>query len=159
MVPHPSMGSQHALDAQLLYLPVGHSEAAEDFGIVLADLGGDGAHPYAVADLDRAADMRDFAEFRVAGVLDEAAVAYLRVGEHLPVVIDRAARHAGGFEHRDPMPGGLCRQHRVHRVSSAARFAMRCWLVAKRGSSHHSGWRRASAQRAQIASPAAPTIR
>jgi hypothetical protein len=43
--------------------------------------------------------------------------------------------------------------------SNASRFATRAWLVAKRGSSHHSGCLKALAQRAQIASPAAPTIR
>jgi hypothetical protein len=30
-------------------------------------------------------------------------VADLRVGEHLRVVVDRAARHTGGFEHLDPI--------------------------------------------------------
>ena len=33
---------------------------------------------------------------------------------------------------------------------------MRAWFVARRGSSHHSGCRKALAQRAQIASPTAP---
>jgi hypothetical protein len=34
---------------------------AQDFGIVLAELGGDGAHPHALADLDRGAEVQDFA--------------------------------------------------------------------------------------------------
>jgi hypothetical protein len=40
---------------------LGHAELAEDLGVVLAELWGDGAHPHILADLDRAADVRDFA--------------------------------------------------------------------------------------------------
>jgi hypothetical protein len=60
-------------------------------GIVLAELGGDGAHADILADLDRGAEVRDLAQFRVARMLDEAAVAHPGVGEHLAVIVDRAA--------------------------------------------------------------------
>jgi hypothetical protein len=63
--------------AQILHLRRAEAEPAEDFGIALAELGGDGAHPHALAYLDRGADVRDFAKFRVARVLHEAAVASL----------------------------------------------------------------------------------
>ena len=43
-------------------------------------------------------------------------MAHLRVGKHLRVVIDRTARHSGGFEHLDPIHGGFGGQHRVHLV-------------------------------------------
>ena len=46
-------GSQHALGAELLNLRLRHPEAAEDFGVVLAELGGDIAHPYTLTDFDR----------------------------------------------------------------------------------------------------------
>jgi hypothetical protein len=46
---------------QSLNLRLAEAEPAEDLGIVLAELGGDGAHPHALADLDRGADVRDFA--------------------------------------------------------------------------------------------------
>jgi len=42
-------------------------------------------------------------------------MADLRVGEHLCVIIDGAAGHAGRFEHFDPTRGGLRCQHYVHR--------------------------------------------
>jgi len=43
-------------------------EAAEDLGIVLAELGGDGPYPHAISDLYRGADVRDLAQIRVARV-------------------------------------------------------------------------------------------
>jgi hypothetical protein len=49
-------------------------------------------------------------------LLNEAAVADLRVGEPLRVIINRAAGHTGGFEHLDPVLGGPGRQHRIHHV-------------------------------------------
>src|SRR6266478_8519478 len=88
-------GSHYAFGAKLIYLRFTQAEPAEDFGVVLAELRGDGAHPYTLADLDRGADVRDLAQIRVARVLHEAAVAHLRVGEQLRVIVDRAARHAG----------------------------------------------------------------
>src|SRR6202023_1985029 len=99
-------GSQRALSAQPLHLRFAHPEPAEDLGIVLAELGGDGAHPYTLADLDRGADVRHFAELRIARVLHEAAVAHLRVGEHLRVIVDRTAGHAGRLQHLHPMIAG-----------------------------------------------------
>src|ERR1700726_2389047 len=54
--------SQYAPRAQLLHLAFTHAEPAEDFGVVLAELGCDGAHAHAIADLDRGADVRHFAE-------------------------------------------------------------------------------------------------
>src|SRR5215472_8713684 len=65
-------------------------EAAEDLGVVLAELGRHGAHPNTLADLDRGADMRHLAQLRVACILHEAAVADLRVGEHLRIIVDWA---------------------------------------------------------------------
>ena len=85
---------QHALGAQILHLRLAEAEPAEDLGVVLAELGGDGAHPHTLADLDRGADVRDLAQFRVARVLNEA---HLRVVEHLGVIVDRARA-----EHRPP---------------------------------------------------------
>src|SRR5271167_4408026 len=93
------VGSHYAFGAKPIYFPLADTEAAEDFGVVLAELGGDGAHPHSLADLDRSADVRHLAQFRVARILHEAAVAHLRVGEHLRVIVDRAARYARRFEH------------------------------------------------------------
>ena len=92
--------------AQLRHLVFAEPEPAEDLGVVLAELGGDGAHPHTFADFDRGADVRHLAQFRVARILHEAAVAHLRVGEHLGISVNRAARHAGGFEHLHPMIAG-----------------------------------------------------
>src|SRR5205085_10059511 len=62
----------------------------------------------------RRADMGNVAELRVACVLDEPAMPDLRVGEHLAVIVDWAARHAAGFEHADPMLGRAGREYRLH---------------------------------------------
>src|SRR6266700_1820891 len=75
-------GLQHSPSAQLLHFCLGHAETAEDLGVVLTELWGDGAHPHAPADLDRGADVRDVTQLRVVRVLDQAAVAHLRVAEH-----------------------------------------------------------------------------
>jgi hypothetical protein len=48
--------------------------------------------------------------------LDEAAVAHLRVGEHLCVIVDRAARHTGHLECLNPVLGGRRCEHRVHHL-------------------------------------------
>ena len=78
-----------------------------------------------------------------------------------------AARKCGPGPHGTPAASSTSTQCSVVCVastafisaSSAARFSMRSWLVAKRGSPHHSGCPSAAAQRAQIDWPAAPTIR
>ena len=54
---------------------------------------GDGSHPHTVADRDRGTDVRHLAQLGIARILHEPAVADLRVGEHLCVVVDRAAGH------------------------------------------------------------------
>lgn len=110
------IGLQHAPLAQPVHLRIGQPEMAEDLGILQAELRGDSAHLHALADLDRDADVWDLAQLRVARLLNEAAVADLRVGERLRVIIDRAAGHTGGFEHLDPVLGGLGRHHRIHHV-------------------------------------------
>src|SRR6516165_10833745 len=109
-------GSQYAAGAQSGHFHLAYAEPAKDLGIVLSELRGDGAHPHPLADLDRGADVRDLAQFRVAGILHEGAVTHLRVGEHLRVIVNWAARHTGRLEHLDPMVSGLHGQHRVHRV-------------------------------------------
>jgi hypothetical protein len=45
--------SHDAVGAQFPHLGLAHPEAAENLGVVLAELGGDGAHPHTLADLDR----------------------------------------------------------------------------------------------------------
>jgi len=110
------IGLQHAPLAQPVHLRIGQPEMAEDLGILLAELRGDSAHRHALAALDRDADVWDLAQLRVARLLNEAAVADLRVGEPLRVIINRAAGHTGGFEHLDPALGGPGRQHRIHHV-------------------------------------------
>jgi hypothetical protein len=77
------------LGSQPLHFRLGHPEKAENLGIVLAELGGDGPYPHPFTDPDRAADVRHLAQLRVARVLDEAAVADPRVGEKLRVIVDR----------------------------------------------------------------------
>jgi hypothetical protein len=67
--------------------------------------------------------VRHLPQFRIARVLNKTAVTHLRVGEHLRVVVERAARHTGCFEHLDPVVGRFRRQHRVHRVLQ--RFTVR----------------------------------
>src|SRR6516225_12475625 len=52
-VPKLGAGLQHAPLVQALHLGLDHPEAAEDLGVMLAELGGDAAHPHALADLDR----------------------------------------------------------------------------------------------------------
>jgi len=69
---------------------------------VLAELRRNRPHPDLLADPDRGADVPDLAQFRVRRVLDRSAVGDLRVGEHLRVVVDRAARYARSFQHLDP---------------------------------------------------------
>ena len=136
-----------------------HTKAAEDFGVVLSEFTGGGGYPHPVADPDRGADVRDLAQFRVVRILHKAAVANL--GRQTSARNHRPGRTA----HR---PLRALRRNRWWSWSSAPRssrppahrgFATRCWLVAKRGSSHHSGCSNALTQRAQTASPAAPTIR
>jgi hypothetical protein len=100
--------------AQFPHPSLGYAEAVEDFGIVLAELGDDGAHLHVIADPDRGVDVRDFAQFRIARVLNEAVVAHLRVGEHLCVVVDRPAGHSCRIEHADPVTGGFRCEHRCH---------------------------------------------
>src|SRR5260370_23760193 len=103
--------SQHAFRAQPLHLWLAHADAAENFGVVLAELGGDSAHPHALADFDRGADVRNLADLRVARVLDKATMAHLRVGEHLRVVVDRAAGYSSRVQYLDPVLGGVRREH------------------------------------------------
>ena len=47
--------------------------------------------------------------------------------QHLRVVINRAARHAGCFEHLDPIVMVLVVSTAFITASSASRFPMRCW--------------------------------
>ena len=79
--------SQNASAAQFPHPGLGHAEPAKYLGVVLAELRGDGAHPHTVAEFDWGADVRDLAQFRVARVLHEAAVAHLRVGKQLRVIM------------------------------------------------------------------------
>jgi hypothetical protein len=81
--PAPITAAVASLDAQLLHLRLAQPEPAKDLGIVLPELWGGRAHPHIVADLDRGSYMRDIAQFLVGRVLDETAVAHLRVAEHL----------------------------------------------------------------------------
>jgi len=83
-------GSCYALGSQVPHLRFAHPEAAEDFGVVLAELRGDRAHAHARADLHRGSDVGDFTQFRVACALYHAPVLHLRVGKHLRVIVDRA---------------------------------------------------------------------
>src|SRR5207248_10684570 len=68
-------------------------QPAVNLGIVLAELRRDRAHLDAVADLHRRADMRHIADLRIARILNHLAMLHLRIGEHLPVIVDGAARH------------------------------------------------------------------
>ena len=73
--------------------------------------------------------------------------------------VHRPDRHAGRIERRDPL-GASCasRAPRSSRRSARRRFAMRAELVAKRGSSRHSGWPSTSAIRSQFAWFAPPML-
>src|SRR6516165_7917894 len=86
-----AVGSQYALGVQLLHFRLAEAEPAEDFNVVLAELGGDTADPHAFATFDRGANVRHLTQFRFARLLDDTAVAPLRVGEQLRVIIDWAA--------------------------------------------------------------------
>jgi len=108
-----------------VHLRIGQPEMAEDLGILLAELRGDSAHRHALAALDRDADVWDLAQLRVARLLNEAAVADLRVGEPLRVIINRIAGHTGGFEHLDPPLVVLVVSTAFITCSSASRSAMR----------------------------------
>jgi hypothetical protein len=93
---------------------------------MLAELWRDIAHPDTLADPDRCANVRHLTQFRVARILHEPAVADLRVGKHLRVIIDRAA-------HGTPVASNTSTQSLVVFVvstafitsSSASRFARR----------------------------------
>ena len=139
--------SDDACRLQPLKVRFAHPEPAEDFSVVLAELGRDGTNSHRFADFDRGADVRDLAQFRVARILNEAAVAHLWVGKHLRVIVDRATRHAGASSTSTQWSVVLVVSTAFITSSNASRFAMRCWLVTKRGSSRHSGCPRASAQR------------
>ena len=41
----------------------------------------------------------------------------LRIGEHLADCVDRAARHVGSFEQRDPVGGRACGENRFQQVN------------------------------------------
>jgi hypothetical protein len=52
-VPKPRRRITARASRAALHLGLDHPEAAEDLGVMLAELGGDAAHPHALADLDR----------------------------------------------------------------------------------------------------------
>jgi len=58
--------------------------------------------------------VRDFAEFFVGGVLDQASVPHLRVAEQLLVIVNRTAGDAGCLEQAHPMIGSCRSEHRFH---------------------------------------------
>jgi hypothetical protein len=101
------------------------AETAEDFGVVLTELGGDIAHLHTLTDPDRGADVRHLAEFRVTGILHEPAVADLRVGEHLRLIVDWAhgARVASSTSTQSLVV--LVVSTAFITSSSASRFSMR----------------------------------
>jgi hypothetical protein len=70
--------SQYSLGSQFAKVRLVDTETAEDLGIVLAERGGDIAYHYPLADPDRRADARDFAQFRIARILHESTAAHLR---------------------------------------------------------------------------------
>jgi hypothetical protein len=107
---------QHALGAQLLHFLSAHLEAAEDLNMCWPSLG---------ATLRTRTPSPILTGVRMCGISpNSGSLAYctrprwrpLRVGEHLRIIIDRAARHAGRFEHFDPMVGRVGHQYRVHNV-------------------------------------------
>jgi hypothetical protein len=71
-------GPQYSLGAQFLQLRLGQPEAAKDLGVMLVEFGGDIAHSHTLADLNGCADVRHLAQFRVACILHEPAMAHLR---------------------------------------------------------------------------------
>jgi len=103
--------------------------------------------------------VRHLTQFRVARILHEAAVADLRVGEHLRVVIDRAARQAGRLEHFDPVVGGTGCQHRIHHLLQRVAVRHARLVGRKSGSSHHSGCLKSLRTTRPDRIPAAPTIK
>jgi len=57
--------------------------------------------------------MRDFAEFRVARIWHEAAVARTCGSASICLIAGRATRYTGRFEHLDPVAGRFGGQHRA----------------------------------------------
>src|SRR5215469_2473032 len=131
--------SQYTSIPQPLHFRLADAEAAEDLGVVLAKPRGDGAYPYIVTDPDRRADMQQLTQFGIARVLHEAAVANLWIGEHLRVIVDWAAGHAGCLEHLDPVLGRCRRQDRFHlgferyAIPHALPVGRKAWVVAPFG--------------------------
>ena len=62
-----------ALGLQRFDILFAQSHSVKDFGVVLAELGGDRTHTDAAVDLDQGADERDVAQFGVGGVLGAMA--------------------------------------------------------------------------------------